>query len=365
MGKATGQRLETLRRAAGLSQSELARRAGLSRQAMSAIEAGTYQPGVAVALRLARILASSVEELFGDGVGEAPSTIEALWEGGAPIERGRVALGRVAGQVVALALPPAQLRLPAAPGFLVGHEKGAARIETFRSNAEIDATLLIAGCDPAAAFIGDSLARERRAETAQILLRSSAAALAAMLEGRVHVAGVHLGGDDNLVAVEEILAGRCASVLVHFARWEVGLATPAGNPLGIAGLHDLARPDLRFATREPGAGVRVMIDQRLASLGITPVQAIESPGHLEVAALIAQGQADLGVTLRVAAVAYGLHFIALREERYDLVIPEREFAKPPVKAFLETLNAPRFAREVGELCAYDTTDMGRILGRIG
>ena len=47
----------------------------------------------------------------------------------------------------------------------------------------------------------------------------------------------------------------------------------------------------------------------------------EVPGHLEVAAAVHNRDADVGVTIRVAAEAYGLGFIPLREERYDLSNP--------------------------------------------
>ena len=52
----SGAMLRRARRARGLSQDELARRAGLSRQALGAIESGVYQPGVGAALALAREL---------------------------------------------------------------------------------------------------------------------------------------------------------------------------------------------------------------------------------------------------------------------------------------------------------------------
>src|SRR5262245_59525301 len=45
-------RIRSRRQAAGLSQQELARRCGLTRQAINAIEAGHYTPSTLVALRL-------------------------------------------------------------------------------------------------------------------------------------------------------------------------------------------------------------------------------------------------------------------------------------------------------------------------
>jgi DNA-binding XRE family transcriptional regulator len=55
------------RRALGWSQGELAERGGLSRQFVNLLESGKTQPNVQVALQLARLLESTVEELFGGG----------------------------------------------------------------------------------------------------------------------------------------------------------------------------------------------------------------------------------------------------------------------------------------------------------
>src|SRR4051812_2984991 len=46
------------------SQSELAARAGITRQAVSSIESNVYLPTTGVALRLASVLACRVEDLF-------------------------------------------------------------------------------------------------------------------------------------------------------------------------------------------------------------------------------------------------------------------------------------------------------------
>ena len=58
-------RLHQARMARGLSQRDLAEGAGLTRQAVYAIEGGRYLPNVAAALRLAELVGRSVEELFG------------------------------------------------------------------------------------------------------------------------------------------------------------------------------------------------------------------------------------------------------------------------------------------------------------
>jgi molybdate-binding protein/DNA-binding XRE family transcriptional regulator len=368
-----GQEVRRLRLTAGWTQTELARRAQISRQAVVAIEAGTYQPGVAVALRLARLLGTSVEQLFGDEANDEPPLIDAHWIDDAPDSAGAgVAVARVGGKVVAVRMPATQLRLNASGGRVARVKRHHAAVASFRSPEQINSTLLIAGCDPAAALIADWFARERRVESVVVLSQSSTAALTALSAGQIHVAGVHLRdahADNNLTPVTRLLGRRQTAILVHFAEWELGLAIAANNPIGVKGLADLERKGIRLINREQGAAARMMLDNALSELGLDANRIVgycdEAPGHLAVAATIAAGRADLGLTLRMAADAYELHFIPLREERYELVIPESELPTAPVKALLATLNSGRFGREVRRLCSYDTTRMGEIVAHIG
>jgi putative molybdopterin biosynthesis protein len=364
------------REARGLTQLELARRAGISRQALGAIESGTYQPGVTVAIALARELGQSVEILFGDGGQATSNRIEVEWslhaQASHPALRCRVALARVGGKVVAVEQSAAQLTLPAAAGILERTKRKRAEVETFRTQEEIDSTLLIAGCDPAVRILADWLVRHRAPVSAIALPCSSGRALAMLTEGRTHTAGVHLkdpGSDEyNLASTRTALSGRAATV-VAFARWELGLATAVDNRLGIRGVADLARRGVRLVNREAGAGARAFLDEAFAELEVDGERIggydLEVAGHLEVAAAIAAGHANVGVTIRLAADAYGLPFVPMREERYDLVILERDLDSTPIKAMLDALNSRRFAHEVSQLCAYDTSQMGRIIARIG
>ena len=99
------------------------------------------------------------------------------------------------------------MRLAAGAGVLEHAEGRHARVAAFRTSQEIDATLLVAGCDPAVTILADWMARHRPATALAPITRSSQAALAALLEGQVHAAGVHLcdrkGGEYNLAAVRE------------------------------------------------------------------------------------------------------------------------------------------------------------------
>jgi molybdate-binding protein/DNA-binding XRE family transcriptional regulator len=367
-----GKPLARARMARDLTQTELARRAGISRQALGAIESGAYHPGVAIAIRLARELGASVESLFGEIDDETSTLIDASWfddERRPPARpQSRVALARVGGKVVAVAQPAAHLTLVPAAGMLQRVRRRRADVATFQLPDEIDSTILMAGCDPAVAILVDWLARRRSPVHVVALSCSSREALRAVVDGRAHVAGVHIrdqkSREYDLAPINRAL-GHHRSMVVNFARWELGLATAPGNPLAIRGFPDLGRSGLRIANREEGAGARSVLDQALGELGLKPERIagyqFEVGGHLEVAAAIAAGLADVGVSIRLGADAYGLHFLPYRDERYDLVIMEREAESTPIKAMLDALNSRRFAREVSQLCAYDTAQMGQII----
>jgi molybdate-binding protein len=266
---------------------------------------------------------------------------------------------------------PSRLALAPASGLLERTTHKRAAVATFRSDAEIDSVLLLAGCDPSVTLLRDWLARQRSPVCAFAISCSSGNALRALLENQAHAAGAHLkdvhSGEYNLAQFKQAFGHRRA-IVVNFAGWEIGLAIAAGNPHGLHAVADLARPQLRIVNRERGAGARAALDECLAEVAIKPDQLEgyqhEVSGHLEVAAAIADGRADAGVTIRVAAGAYGLDFLPMREERYDLAILERDLDSVPVKAMLDALNSGRFAREVSQLCAYDTSQMGTVLATI-
>jgi len=357
----------------GFTQAELAERAHISRQAVAAIEAGVYLPNVAIAVKLARAIGTTVEEIFGDADEDYEQRVDACWKKSPSIttDRARVVLARIGGKIVAVAEPTAHLTLPVSSGVRVKTSGRRAHISTRLLDDEIDSTLVLAGCDPAVSMLIAWMARTGSQVNAVALPCSSGRALAALADESVHAAGVHLrdpkSGDYNLAPVRSAV-GRRRICLINFARWEVGLAMAECNPRGISEFSDLARSDLRIVNRERGSGARQVLDEALANAGLNSKRIAgysdEVAGHLGVAAAIHDGDADTGVTIRVAAEAYGLGFIPVREERYDLAIPETEMESVPVRRMLDALNSGRFAREVAQLCAYDTGRMGEELARI-
>lgn len=373
-GRRFSETIRRIRMLRGLSQTELAAQAGISRQAVAAIESGVYMPNVAVALMLARVVGMTVEELFDNAGEDQERQIGARWKESPDPKANlkRVVLARVGGKMVALAAPSAYLTLPVLGGVRTAGTGGEVRVSTRMLDDEIDATLIVAGCDPAVAMLIAWMARNGSRINVVALPCSSGRALAALADESIQVAGVHLrdpkSGDYNLAPVHGAI-GRGRACLINFARWEVGLVTAQGNPRGIRALCDLAHSGVRIVNRERGSGARQALDEALCSAGLKPGQIAgykdEATGHLEVAAAVHDGSADAGVTIRVAAETYDLGFIPLREERYDLAIPEAELESAPVSRMLDALSSGRFAREVAQFCAYDTRQMGEELARVG
>ena len=368
-----GNRVRAARLERGIGQGQLAAEAGISRQALSAIEAGAYTPNVTAALRIAQALGKTVESLFADA-GFDSVTAVVMEEAGAHRSAAgtHVGLARVGGRLVAVPRPAAGLFLLAAGGLLEQlSPEGKARVASFRTAAEIDTTLLAAGCDPAVAVMSDYLAHRTPFVELVSCQCSSSSALDCVAGGRSHVGGTHLRdpatGQYNVAAVRRKF-GRRPVMVINFARWELGLASRPGARR-ITAIEDLARPGVRIVNRPQGSGARIALDETLTGIGVEPGKLTgyesELAGHLEVAEEIAAERADAGLTLRVAADAFGLSFTTLREERYDLIIPRRETDSPAVKALLEALSSSRLASEVSRLCLHDTTEMGKVLAEVG
>jgi putative transcriptional regulator len=77
------------RRRRGLTQAQLAQLAGVSRQTVVEIEHGDYNPSVALALRLAVLLETSVHQLFQLPEAEVAALLAAR-DGVAPDPRGEL-----------------------------------------------------------------------------------------------------------------------------------------------------------------------------------------------------------------------------------------------------------------------------------
>jgi molybdate-binding protein/DNA-binding XRE family transcriptional regulator len=358
-------RLAAVRQQRGISAAALAAKVGVKRQTIHAIEAQRYIPNTLVALRLARALEVSVEELF--SVEAAPSSkpaaVDLLTPAHAPDQL--VRLCKVGRRTIGVPSSPVLAELPPADGVVVGADaNGRALVHSFSAEGEENRRLLIAGCDPAMPVLARHMLRQGSIEVV-IAGCSSVQALTWLKEGKVHVAGTHLhsesAGRSNLDAVRRFFPkGDCR--VMTFASWEEGLVVAKGNLKGISCVGDIARKNVSFINRELGSGSRLLLDSSLKKAGISPtaVRGYDqtTDGHILAAWHVHSGKADCCIATRASARVFGLGFIPLVTERYDLVIPKRYCELPAVQVLMDALNRPSLKSELEALGGYDVSQTG-------
>jgi molybdate-binding protein len=181
-------------------------------------------------------------------------------------------------------------------------------------------------------------------------------------QGLCQISGSHLldeNGEYNIPFVRHLFPDRNVKI-VTLAHRTQGLLVAQGNPKGVKKLSDLADRNVRFVNRNPGSGTRLWLDTNLRS-GKIPRENINGYGtvvrtHTEAAALIQANKADAAIGLQAAAHRYGLDFIPLFEERYDLVLPrEQEKSLAPVLDYIQTSS---FRKALTALSGYNLAHSG-------
>ena len=235
-------------------------------------------------------------------------------------------------------------------------------VRLLRDLDAVERTIVAIGSHDPVLDLAASLLRAR--DPAQTLVSGpvgSLGGLVALRDGLCHVAGCHLldpeTGAYTLPWIDRVMPGHDVEV-VRLVHREQGLIVPRGNPLGVEGLADLAR--LRYVNRQRGAGTRVLLDHELARAGIDPSAVDgyerEEPTHLAVAAAVAAGRADAGLGVMAAALAFGLDFVPVAREPFDLVMRPGEAAVAPLLALLEDA---AFRAQVEAMGGYVTAETGR------
>jgi molybdate-binding protein/DNA-binding XRE family transcriptional regulator len=350
--------VRALRARLGWSQEELARRSGLSRAGISAIETGRLVPSTAGALALAAALGCTVESLF-----RLPRDEPTGWAGGVPAGPCRYWRAEVAGR---RHLYPVEV----SPLGLLAHD-GTFHDGTLHDHPAIDPlrTLVLACCDPAVGLLATLLAGSAGLRLI-VLPRSSRAALQLLKQGLVHAAGVHLARSDqaegNAAAVRPHLAPgpEHGYQLLRVADWDEGIALYPG--LGLRTIRAVVAAGLRWVDREPGSGARQCLDEVLGRSAKRPPPAPwpQAHNHRGVADAIRGSWADAGICLRLTSEEANLSFLSVREEAYEICFPDSLAHDPRLEALCRVIQSTEYRRILGELPGYDTARTGE-LRRIG
>jgi putative molybdopterin biosynthesis protein len=341
--------VRAVRERQAIPQGRLALAAGLSRQALSSIEAGRASPSVEVALRIASALSSSVEELFGENTGDTESVDADLDRTLSPGDS--VLVGWIGDRWVGHDVRP-----DTSARSIDGVVTAAKRVALHRQKAELVDAVFIAGCAPALGALAER-AQRKTGTLFRWLSRSSGEALKLLSEERIQVGGIHL--ESNATAVKKKIP-RVDASLITFASWEVGLAMKRGSraPRTVA---ELVRSKARIAWREPGSGAHALA-LRLLREAQAPIDDVNRRAtgvrtHLAVAQAVEAGFVDVGFTIKAAALACGLDFVPLAKERFDLVISSAVIEDRRIRALLDVVSDAGFRLEL-QASGYDATNTG-------
>lgn len=355
----------------GLSQQQLADASGIARQTVSGIEGERYAASTTVALRLARTLGCTVEELFwlddDRPIIEAAPCREPLAELRSPSNPARAVVARVQGRWVAHALEgnrAFRTEIVPADGLVTRTRRDRWDVQLLDDPDAIAKTVLVAGCAPALSLWARSAERWHPGLRVHWIHANSSEALAMLRRGEVHAAGLHLhdeSGDDNAACVRELLP--CAKKsLINLGVWQEGILVARSNPKAIRGAADLARSDVRIVNREEGAGSRMLIERALAAEGIAPASVtgwdIIARSHEDVARTVSAGGADAGMSTESMAMLFGLDFVPLRSVRYDIAVLDDAPAEANIREFCATLSHRWVRTQLRVLGGFDTSKTG-------
>lgn len=201
-----------------------------------------------------------------------------------------------------------------------------------------------------------------------IMPEGSEAGYRRFLSGGVIAAAIHFHDLDDAerdgnLAVVSSEATLYDAVLVGFALREQGLLLAPGNPLGLAGLKDAIAKKARVIQRPEGAGAQQLLIALLRRDGLSLANMRKSifvPTGPDIAQAIRADQGDCGIATRSVATAAGVDFVPLSLERFDLLMRQRDYFRPPMQTFLKLLAGPAFAARAASLGGLDVSQAGAI-----
>lgn len=325
-----GRRVRRRRRLLGLSQDELAARAGVSRQAVSALEGGRHLPRVDAAVGLARALGVSVEDLV------AATPDRALHVLGAEVGDGTaVRAARVGAHTVVVPLHEV------AGGDLFGAPDATVvdgRVDPL-AEADLDGFVVV-GCDPALGLLADLGPVAGRGRLLPVLASSGAARLA-LTTGRAHAAVVH----DVVPTPDPREPDRVRRL--PFATWRTGVAAPDR-----ATLDAVLDGEAPVVGRDAGAAAQVAFERGVP--GPHPASGAPARSHLDAARRALAGGVA-AVTIEPAALALGLVFHPLETHAVELWIDVDAADHPGARALGDLVGGSLLRRRLAVLPAYELT----------
>lgn len=277
-------------------------------------------------------------------------------------------LPRGAGSTMSLARADGLLRIPPHRGPLAAGEEMEA--ELLGPKEQIDCTLWVAGGhDPVLEVLVNRLREDRFPFNLSVAGVGSIHGLRSLGRGGCHMAAIHLGdegdGEEHRRWIKRFLPEK-EVLLLRLVTRPLGWLVAKGNPMGFSGPEDLLRRGVRLVNRQEGSGTRLLLDRLLQEKGIDPSSVdgyereVSSP--YGVAAAVAEGAADVGLGTLAVARRFGLDFLPLRKEPFDLVIPLEVAESEAGRKLIETIRSDAFRGAASSLEGGDFRKTGEVVG---
>ena len=251
-----------------------------------------------------------------------------------------------------------------------GYEAGEeVRVRLLNSKAKLRNTLVVIGShDPLLDELADLLHGEDHGLFMSSTHVGSMGGIMAVRRGEAHAAGVHLldadTGEYNRSYIRRFFPQGGVYLVRCVGRLQ-GLMLQKGNPLGISCFADIAREGLRYVNRQKGSGTRVLMDYLCRRDGLEGDAVCgyerEELTHNSVAVQIAGGSADAGLGIFSAAKLYGLDFLPICTEEYDLLIPAALWGDRKLRRLIAALKSPDFAARMAAMGGYTLDRPGEII----
>lgn len=251
-----------------------------------------------------------------------------------------------------------------------GYETGEiVRVRLLNDQAHLEHTLVVIGShDP----LLDELADMLHTADSRLFMSSShvgsMGGIMALLRGEAHAAGCHLldtrTGEYNKSFIRQYFPNGGVK-LVRCVGRQQGLMLQKGNPLGITCITDLAGKGIRYVNRQKGSGTRILMDYLCRENGVEAEKIYgydrEELTHNSVAVQIAGDTADVGMGIYSAAKLYGLDFLPICVEEYDILIPDKEWETPMVQKLIEMLKSDVFKERILAMGGYTIDAPGEMI----
>lgn len=192
---------------------------------------------------------------------------------------------------------------------------------------------------------------------------SSLDGLARFVNGEGIATGLHIhdkSGGWNRAAVSSA-AQNSDAVLVRWATRRRGLVIRPEMADRIRSVADLK--GLRAAPRQSKAGAELLFRQVLAEAGVSAGQLVFTEPCLsenDAVLSVAQGDADFAFGLETLARPFGLAFVPVIEEQFDILVDRRAWFEPPMQALLAFIRTPEFQDRAERMTGYDIGNIGAV-----